>query len=237
MTKYCAIMKLFTVVLIALLSPTLTFAQDYDIKSESLRINNKKYSGFASQVDGGYAEVEDYWLDYLKENGKVRRKRNYYEVSEFSVKDLGVDTLTYATKVESVDSLGRILIAPFTNDLSDKDLSSANADLEKILKIATRGFYVNIVQKKIDQSEEAAIVVSKNHQKLIYQGENLEDDLNAATRLKAELEERLEETILNIKVLNQQIINNEAAAEESYKDLEQIKQVIEAHKASLKKIK
>jgi uncharacterized protein YfkK (UPF0435 family) len=230
-------MKWIEVVLVALLSSTVVFGQDYDIKSETLRISNKKYDGFASQVDGAYYDVEEFWLDYLKEYSKVRRKRNYYEVSELSIKDLGVDTLTYVTRVESFDSLGRILIAPFSTELSDEELKVINADLEKILKLATRAYYVNNVQKKIDQSEAAAIVVSKNHQKLIYQGENLVDDLDAATTLKAELEARLEETILKIKVLNQQIIDNKAATEATYEDLEQIKQVIESHKASLKKIK
>ena len=94
-----------------------------------------------------------------------------------------------------------------------------------------------MVQKKIDQSEGAAIFVSKNHQKLIYQGENLVEDSVAAETLKLELETRLEETILKIKVLTQQIIDNKAATIEAYEDLEKIKKVIAGHKESLKKIK
>jgi uncharacterized protein YfkK (UPF0435 family) len=94
-----------------------------------------------------------------------------------------------------------------------------------------------VVQKKIDQSEGAAIVVSKNHQKLIYQGENYVEDSIAAENLKLNLETRLEETILKLKVLSQQIIDNEAATLQAYEDLEMIKKVIAGHKESLKKIK
>ena len=138
--------------------------------------------------------------------------------------------------IESDDSLGLIWLAPL-GSFSEAELKSLNGDIEKILKIATRGFYVSEVQKKIDQSEGAAIVVSKNHQKLIYQGENYVEDSVAAEELKIELETRLEETILKIKVLTQQIIDNKAATIQAYEDLEKIKKVIASHKESLKLIK
>jgi uncharacterized protein YfkK (UPF0435 family) len=103
--------------------------------------------------------------------------------------------------------------------------------------MATRGYYVSEVQKKIDQAEAAATSVSKNHQKLIYEGEKLVVDLEGAEELKADLIMRLEETELKIRVLNQQIIDNKVAVDSVYNDLEQVKEVIEAHKESMKKIK
>ena len=213
-------------------------AQSYNIKDESQRVNNKNYPGVSSLVEGDFDKVEAFWLDYIKDRGKVRRKRNYHQITLFGVKDLAVDTVTYVTRVaiESDDSLGLIWLAPLGN-FSEADVKSLNTDIEKILKIATRGFYVSVVQKKIDQSEGAAIVVSKNHQKLIYQGENFVEDSVAAENLKLELETRLEETILKIKVLSQQIIDNKAATIEAYEDLEKIKKVVAGHKESLKKIK
>lgn len=229
-------MKNLIIITVLLAFATTGQCQQYDIKPADQRVNSKKYSGVSSQVDGGYLEVEEFWLDYLKEHGKVRRKRNYYEITEFSIKDLGIDSISYVTRVESVDSLGLIWIAPFTG-ANDEEIATLNQDLERILKLATRGYYVSQVQKKVDQSEDAAIVVSKNHQKLIYNGENLNDDLESAVKLKAELEARLEETILKIKVLNQQILDNDIAIEKAYSDLEMIKKVIEGHKADLKKIK
>jgi len=231
-------LKNILVILFSVFFTNTLVAQSYNIKDESQRVNNKKYPGVSSLVEGDFDKVEDYWLDYLRDQGKVRRKRNYNQITLFGVKDLAVDTLTYVTRVtiESDDSLGLIWLAPLGN-FSDEDLKTLNGDIEKILKIATRGFYVSEVQKKIDQSEGAAIVVSKNHQKLIYQGENYVEDSVAAEELKLELEIRLEETILKIKVLSQQIIDNKAATLQAYEDLEKIKKVIANHKESLKKVK
>jgi ribosome-binding factor A len=231
-------LKHIIVILFGVFITNTLVAQSYNIKDESQRVNNKKYVGVSSLVEGDFDKVEEYWLDYLKDQGKVRRKRNYNQITQLGVKDLAIDTITYVTRVtiESDDSLGLIWLAPL-GDFSEADLKSLNSDIEKILKIATRGFYVSVVQKKIDQSEGAAIVVSKNHQKLIYQGENFVEDSVAAENLKLELENRLEETILKIKVLSQQIIDNKAATIQAYEDLEKIKKVIASHKESLKKIK
>jgi uncharacterized protein YfkK (UPF0435 family) len=230
-------LKQIIIILLSVFIGNSVVAQSYQIKSETQRVNSTKYGGVSSLVDDEFDKVEDYWLSFIKDHGKVRRKRNYYQITQFGVKDMGVDSITYATRVDSKDSLGLLWIAPINYKYEEDDLKSLNNDLEKILKIATRGYYVHVVQKKIDQSEDAAIVMSKNHHKLIYDGQNLADDLVAAESLRAELEARLEETILKIKVLNQQIIDNKADITEAYEDLEKIKTVIKGHKESLKKIK
>jgi uncharacterized protein YfkK (UPF0435 family) len=230
-------LKQTILILLGIFTANVLVAQSYTIKEEAQRINSVKYPGVSSLVDGSIEKVEEYWFDYLKDYGKVRRKRNYYQVTEFSLKDLGNDTITYVTRVDSKDSLGLIWLAPFSQDYNEDELKSINKDLEKILKTATRGYYINEVQKKIDESEKAAIVVSKKHQKLLYEGENLVQDSLNAENLKAELAARLEETILKIKVINQQLIDNKEATTQAYEDLEKIKKIIEDHKQSLKKIK
>ena len=230
-------MRTLLSICLGMIISTGVFGQNYDIKKESQRINNKKYSGVSSVVEADLSKVEPYWIDYIKENGKARRKRNYYQLSEFSIQDMGIDTLTYATRVEASGQNSLIWIAPLLNDLEEEDISTLNTDLEKILKMATRGYYVSEVQKRIDDAEAAATSVSKNHQKLIYEGEKLVIDLEGAEELKADLIARLEETELKIRVLNQQIIDNKVAVDSVYNDLEQVKKVIETHKESLKKIK
>ena len=39
---------------------TLSLGQQYEIKKESQRINNKKYEGVSSKVDGEFQDVEDF---------------------------------------------------------------------------------------------------------------------------------------------------------------------------------
>ena len=61
-------------------------------------------------------------------------------------------------------------------------------------------------------------------------------ELNSAEGYKLRLEEQLENTILRIKVLNQKILDNIAATEQAYQDLQKINKLTEQNKTDLKKI-
>ena len=227
-------MKSFLIVLISI-SCSPIFAQTYEIKPQSQRVNNVKYDGYSSKVHGPTEKVEDFWLDYLKENGKVRRKRNYYQITEFKTSKFKLDSLTLLTRVSDVDNLGEVWIA-VNDDLTDAEKDEQLEALNKVLEKFTKAFYLDQQQKKIDASEQAAIFVSKNHEKLIRDAEELRLELNSAEGYKLRLEEQLENTILQIKVLNQKILDNIAATEQAYQDLQQINKVTEQNKADLKKI-
>ncbi len=219
-----------------LLSAPWAWAQPYRLAEATQRVNNQKYAGVTSWVEGPYSQVEEDWLDYLRQHGKIRRKRNYYQISDLQYNGLP-DTLVYVTRVSNKDSLGLIWIAPLTRNLPAGERQKLMNTLKKLLKEGTRHYYLAQAQAKIDESEAAALVMSKKHQRLLYEKEKLAEDLRAAQELKAELEARLEETNLKIKSLNQQILDTDSAAVQAYRDLEEIKQVIEHHKEELKKIK
>jgi len=218
------------------LVPTFIWAQTYQIKSVSQRINNKKYDGYSSKINGSYAEVKSFWLEYLKQHGKIRRKRNYYQISEFSTQDLPYDTLEYLTMVKMTDSLGTIWFGLRTIPEKEEDLKKISSDVEKFIRKASRDYYVSVEQKKLDDAEQAAMFTSKNHQKLIEKGQSLGRELAFTQALKTKLEGQLENAILKIKVLNQQIIDNKEATQNAYDELENIKGVIEGHKEKLRKI-
>jgi hypothetical protein len=227
-------MKGIAIILISISCQPL-LAQSYEIKLQSQRINNVKYDGYSSKVNAATNEVEDFWLDYLKANGKVRRKRNYYQITEFKTTKFKLDSLTLLTRVSDVDSLGVVWIG-IKNKLDDTSKSDHLESLNKVLKKFTKAFYLSQQQKKIDASEQAAIFVSKNHEKLIREAEDLRLELNSAEGYKLRLEEQLANTILQIKVLNQKILDNKAATEQAYQDLQKINKVTEQNKADLKKI-
>jgi len=223
-------MKGFLFILISLgFGPVL--AQTYEITPQTQRVNNVKYDGFSSKVQAPTLKVEDFWLSYLRENGKVRRKRNYYQITEFKTSKHDLDSAILLTRVTDDDSLGVVWLTVQT----PKDDAQLQ-DLREVLKKFTRAYYMHEQQKKIDESEQAAIFVSKNHAKLLRESEDLRLELNSAEGYKLRLEEQLENIILEIKVLNQKIIDNKAATVEAYEDLQQIKKITEQNKADLKKI-
>jgi hypothetical protein len=226
-------MKGFLIILICIgISPVL--AQSYEISPQTQRVNNVKYEGYSSKVNASTEKVKEFWLDYLRENGKVRRKRNYYQITEFKTSKHDLDSVILLTRVTDEDSLGVVWLAIQNDATTTKE--GKLEDLNEVLKKFTRAYYMNEQQEKVNESEQAAIFVSKNHAKLLRDGEELRLELNSAGGYKIRLEEQLENTILQIKVLNQKIIDNKAAAAKAYEDLQQIKKITQQNKADLKKI-
>lgn len=211
------------------------YSQSYEIKPETQRINNSKVEGYSSKVSAPVDKVEEYWLDYLKENGKTRRKRNYYQVSEFTTSKYGLDSLILVTRVTDVDSLGKVWLG-IQSDLGENEKEEKLSYLSEVLEKFTRSYYLHAQQEKIDASEQAAIYMSRNHAKLLKEGEDLKLELNSAEGYKLRLEEQLENVILEIKVLLQKIENNKIDAEQAYQDLQRINKVLEKNKEDLKKI-
>ena len=226
-------MKGFLIILISIgISPVL--AQSYEISPKTQRVNNVKYGGYSSKVNASTEKVKEFWLDYLRENGKVRRKRNYYQVTDFKTSKHDLDSVILLTRVTDEDSLGVVWLAIKNDATTTKE--SKLEDLNEVLKKFTRAYYMNEQQEKVNEYEQASIFVSKNHAKLLRDGEELRLELNSAGGYKLRLEEQLENTILQIKVLNQKIIDNKAAAAKAYEDLQQIKKITQQNKADLKKI-
>lgn len=211
------------------------WSQSYEIKPETQRINSNKVQGYSSKVNAPVDKVEDYWMEYLKTNGKTRRKRNYFQVTEFKTSKYGLDSLMLVTRVTDVDSLGKVWIG-LESDLPEKQKEEKLSYLGEVLRKFTKSYYLHEQQERIDASEQAAIFMSKNHDKLIKQGENFQLELNSAKGYKLRLEEQLENTILEIKVLTQKIETNKIDAEQAYQDLLRINKVLEKHKEDLKKI-
>ena len=132
------------------------YSQSYEIKPETQRINNSKVEGYSSKVSAPVDKVEEYWLDYLKENGKTRRKRNYYQVSEFTTSKYGLDSLILVTRVTDVDSLGKVWLG-IQSDLGENEKEEKLSYLSEVLEKFTRSYYLHAQQEKIDASVQAAI--------------------------------------------------------------------------------
>ena len=109
---------IFLVIPLAFSAPA--FAQDYTISEKSDRINSAKYDGYAIQVSGPLEKVTDQIYNYLKERSKVRRKRNYYSVTEFKMDKLSLDSTEVFLKISDKDNGSQLWMATETLGLKDE---------------------------------------------------------------------------------------------------------------------
>jgi len=211
-------------------------AQDYSISQKDLRINNVKYDGFSINVNGPFEKVSDQVFNYLKEISKIRRKRNYYSVTELQMDNLKLDSTEVFVRVDVKDNTSTVWLAANTTGVEKERATLINSSLENELVKIARSYYVHEQELKIHEAEAAAQVVSKKQQHLINEKETLTKELSDAEARKIELTSLLEKNKLAIEVYKQKIIDNAANQDSTYIDLQKINRVIDGHKQKLKEI-
>ena len=227
---------LFLIIFLTVGVTQFSFAQDYSVNKKALRINNVKYDGFIINVNGPFEKVTDQVFDYLKETSKIRRKRNYYSVTELQIDNLKLDSTEVFVKVDEKENTSTIWLAANTNGIDEDRIVKINNALENELVKMARSYYVHEQELKIQEAEAAAQVVSKKQQNLIHEKETLTKGLSDAEARKIELTALLEKNRLAIEVFKQKIIDNTANQDSTYVDLQKINRVINGHKQKLKEI-
>lgn len=211
-------------------------AQDYSVSSKSERINSAKYDGYSIHVNGPLEKVTDQIYNYLKDRSKVRRKRNYYLVSEFAMEKASLDSTEVFVKVIEKGTTSQLWVGAKVQGLEEKRVEEINDALKEELVLMARSYYVHQQELKIQEAEAAAQVISKRQQNLIEEHGSLNKELSDAEARKIELENMLEANKLKIASLKQRLIDNKAEQDTAYIDLQKVNTVIKGHKETLKRI-
>ena len=216
---------------------TALLAQDYSITKKTQRINNTKYEGFSINILDPIDKVTEQVYSYLKENSKIRRKRDHYSVSEFKMDKIQLDsTVVYLKVIEKEANSTAVWMGAKPNGLDEERIAKIENGLNNELVLMARNYYVHEQEIKINQAEDAAQVISKKQQDLINEKVSLEEDLTSAEDRKIELDALLESNRLTIASLKQKLIDNKFSQDSTYLDLQKVNRVIEGQKQKLKEI-
>lgn len=220
----------------SLTSYALAQGQDYTVTAKSQRINDTKYEGFVIPVSGPIDLVTDQMYVYLKAKSKIRRKRNYYSISEIKMDELALDSTILYLKLSDKGSICNVWMGIKTFGLEKERTNAIESAIQNELVLMARSYYVHQQELKILEAETAAQVVSKTQQTLIDEKVKLATSLEEKEARKIELEELLKTNTLDIDVLKQKLIDNKLAQDSIYIDLQKVKKVIEIQKQKLKEI-
>ena len=230
-------MKRFYLIPIILLIVLPSTAQKIETNSKTQRVQGKNIPGFSVRIaHDKFEEVQDFWFERLKENGKLRKRRNYYQADEVNFSSLSVVNLTLFTRLNTKDSIVTVWAGANNKDLAEYDQEPVNKEVDAFLRQFARDFYRDRMQKKIEESERAVTFTSKKHQRLLQDAKNLALQLSDIEVEQKRLEETLEKIKLEHAVLLQKIEDNKSDTEATYQDLEMIKKVLEDYKSQLKKM-
>lgn len=211
-------------------------AQNYSVNQKVQRINDTKYEGYSISINGPLEKVTEQVYDNLRDNSKIRRKRNHYSISEFKMEKLTLDSTVIYLKINEKDQSTLVWLGIKTFGLEKERVTEINEALQKELVLITRSYYVYQQELKIIEAETAAQIISKKQQALIEEKTKLSGDLEEAEARKIELDNLLEENRLAIEVLKQKLIDNKFNQDSTYLDLQKVNRVIEGQKLKLKEI-
>lgn len=227
------------VILLFLITCLITPLNAQNARNETGTINSKKFQGFSIIIADEQDKVSDFWINELRKNGKLRRKRDFYQIEQLNLPDEYYPEAIYYTRVRDRDSTSsKIWIALDPESLLAGESGQENADLALenyvgSLKVAYEKY---LIELQIADAQRASTFTSRQQQRLIQEGRNLEFQLSESKAEKERLLESIEKLELEILALSQRIDDNKAAVEQSNVDLEKISKMLDQYRENLIKL-
>jgi hypothetical protein len=226
--------KKFSLLVFFLFSSMLLTGQTVKVKKEKSAVKSESIEGFAVELDAPAAEVNAYYLKFLKTMGKVKQSDGI-TVNEPNLNGLAyVQPLFASVKDNGTKSTAWIGINPKTWEKAD--VEKVNKELEKIMYDFGVKFYRDRIQVQVDESLRAVQAVEKQQQRLVNENKNLNAKLEDNKREKVQLEKSLENNKLQHESLLLKIEQNKKAQDSVAIAGEQVKKVVEIHRDKQRRV-
>lgn len=235
MNKFSLLLLLFLFTVASAKAQTVTVnKQNEKVKSESIEV-------FATTLDGKKEDIQNAWVRYLKDMGKLKQGIIPVSGSVMTVAEPIINTtpytkgLVYASSREGEKS-STVWMGINPADWNEGDVPTVTRELEKMLYQFGIKFYRDRVQVEIDQTQQALEAVEKQQQRAVSQQKDLANKLVNNEQQKIQLEKSLEANKLENAVLKVKIDNNKKAQDSLQNAGLQIKKVMESNKEKQRKI-
>lgn len=222
---------------IFLLMITPAFGQK--VRTQTGVINSQKYTGFSIIIADETEKVSDFWLNELRSKGKIRRKRDFYQIGDFKLPGEYYPEAIYFTRLINRDSISTVIwIALDQKTLlgGEKGVENVNFAIENYVSTLEIEYERYLIQLQISDAERAVTFTNRQKQRLLQDGKNLEYQLAESKAEKERMLQKLEELELEILALSQKIEDNKSALNQSDIDLEKINKILEQYRSNLRKL-
>ena len=225
-------LAIFSFAMLISLSAT---AQTIKVNPKTNRIKGNMASGYALDLNGKSDDVEDVLVKFLKEYGKTRLTFDYVAVPGPTLNGTLYEGKTLYATTSGDDAKAQVWIGIDTAEWKN----SSSTALSKIEKLAYQfgvKYYREVIQKDINESQQAFDATEKQKVRLTNQNKDLNTKLLNNEQEKIRLEKALDLNRLDHAVLLQKIENNKKAQDSVANAGVQIKKVVDAHVERQRKV-
>lgn len=204
-------------------------------KKQSQNINSRKISGWAITIDDPQTRVAPFWQGLLDDRGKLRKKRDFLEISELKLPDTYYPEATFYSRMSEKDSTTTLWLALDAETLlggedGEELVDNAIQELMGSIPVAYDRYAMEL---RIMEVEQAISFQLKQIDGLQSDNVSLDKKLNNSKEERIRLQNALENLELSILATAQRIENNKLAITQGEADLLRIRALLEQYRQQL----
>jgi predicted RNase H-like nuclease (RuvC/YqgF family) len=209
------------------LLPFAANSQAIEVKKETARIEGRNTTGYQVAIAATEEAVKNSLTKYLKALGKTRVSGDYLTLAEPLIGGKKILSTLYATTRGTGNTISAWIGIPS----GDPEESAQEVDLKKLVYDFGVAFRREQIQARIDESLRALQAVERQHSRLLNQNKDLNTKIENNKREKIRLEKSLAENKVEMEALTARLEENRKAQDSVAVATEQIKKVVEMHRA------
>lgn len=229
-------MNKFNVFVFCLLVSASLQAQKVTVTSQTEKVKDESVEGYSTELEGKKNEVNDAWIKFLKDIGKVRQSVDPVTVSEPVFNGLVFSKGIIYAIVKGTGEKTTVWLGIKPSEWEKSNVNRINNELEKGVYRFGVKYYRDKIQVQIDEAQQALDAVDKQKLRFSNQQKDMTIQLCNNEQEKIQLDKSLEANKLENSLLKAKLINNKKAQDSLVEATAQIKKIKLLHQERQRKV-
>lgn len=229
-------MNKFNVFVFCLLVSASLQAQKVTVTSQTEKVKDESVEGYSTELEGKKNEVNDAWIKFLKDIGKVRQSVDPVTVSEPVFNGLVFSKGIIYAIVKGAGEKTTVWLGIKPSEWEKSNVNRINNELEKGVYRFGVKYYRDKIQVQIDEAQQALDAVDKQKLRFSNQQKDMTIQLSNNEQEKIQLDKSLEANKLENSLLKAKLINNKKAQDSLVEATAQIKKIKLLHQERQRKV-
>ncbi len=229
-------MNKFKVLVLCFLTSASLQAQKVTVTSQTQKVKDESVEGYTTELEGKKDEVNDSWIKYLKDIGKVRQSVDPVTVTEPTFNGLVFSKGIIYSVVKGSGEKTSVWWGIKSSEWEKSNVNRINNELEKGVYRFGVKYYRDKIQVQIDEAQQALDAVDKQKLRFSNQQKDMTIQLDNNEQEKIQLDKSLETNKLENSLLKTKLVNNKKAQDSLAETTIQIKKIKLLHQERQRKV-
>ncbi len=204
--------------------------------SQTEKVKNESVDGYSTELEGKKDDVNNLWIKFLKDIGKVHQSSDPVTITEPVFNGLVFSKGAIYSIAKERGEKTYVWLGIIPGEWETNNVDRINNELEKAVYRFGIKYYRDKIQLQIDEAQHALDAVEKQKQRIANQGKDLTIQLGNNGQEKIQLEKSIESNKFENAVLKVKLDNNKKAQDSLAQAGVQIQKVKQMHQERQRKV-